>query len=109
MQRRNNQIIIRLDDDELAKFKRRVAKSGLSQSAYIRFLIGGLAPQDQPPPDYHAMMRELADIGETLTRIAVAAYKMHHINTEAYAECALRLDNTILKIMEAVTLPRRME
>ena len=53
--------------------KRGVRKAGLSREAYLRHLVNGLMPQDSPPPDYYAMMRELHGIGNNLNQIAVKA------------------------------------
>lgn len=59
MRKRNVHIQFWLDKKEAEAFQKKVKKSGLSREAYLRHLVNGLEPQDAPPPDYYAMMREL--------------------------------------------------
>ena len=70
MRKRNVHIQFWLDKKEAEAFQKRVRKSGLSREAYLRHLVNGLEPQDAPPPDYYAMMRELHGIGNNLNQIA---------------------------------------
>ena len=68
MRKRNVHIQFWLDKKEAEAFQKKVNKSGLSREAYLRHLVNGLEPQDAPPPDYYAMMRELHGIGNTRCR-----------------------------------------
>ena len=70
MRKRNVHIQFWLDKKEAEAFQKKVKKSGLSREAYLRHLVNGLEPQDAPPPDYYAMMRELHGIGNNLNQIA---------------------------------------
>ena len=70
MRKRNVHIQFWLDKKEAEAFQKKVKKSGLSREAYLRHLVTGLEPQDAPPPDYYAMMRELHGIGNNLNQIA---------------------------------------
>ena len=74
MRKRNVHIQFWLDKKEAEAFQKKVKKSGLSREAYLRHLVNGLEPQDAPPPDYYAMMRELHGIGNNLNQIAVHAH-----------------------------------
>ena len=58
MRKRNVHIQFWLDKKEAEAFQKKVKKSGLSREAYLRHLVNGLEPQDAPPPDYYAMMRD---------------------------------------------------
>jgi hypothetical protein len=109
MRKRNIQIITRLDKDEYRNLKRWVKKSGLSQEAYVRHLIGGLVPTDAPPPDYYAMMRELHSIGTNLNQIARKAHVLNVIDAKRYDENAAALNRAVVEITNAVMLPRKME
>jgi hypothetical protein len=109
MRKRNIQIITRLDKDEYRDLKRRVKKSGLSQEAYVRHLIGGLVPTDKPPPDYYAMMRELHAIGVNLNQVAQKAHVLGAIDAKRYDENAAALSRAVVEITNAVMLPRKME
>ena len=59
MRKRNVHIQFWLDRKEAEILNKKVKRSGLSMSVYLRHLINGVVPQDAPPPDYYAMMREL--------------------------------------------------
>jgi hypothetical protein len=84
-----------------------VARSGITRSAYLRQLIGGVVPADRPPPDYFAMMRELHSIGNNLNQIARRAHISGAADEERYARNVARLDEAIRRITEAVVLPRK--
>ena len=73
MRKRNVHIQFWLDKKEAEALQKKVKKSGLSREAYLRHLVNGLEPQDAPPPDYYAMMRELHGIGNNLNQIAIHA------------------------------------
>ena len=92
MRKRNVHIQFWLDKKENEAFQKKVKKSGLSREAYLRQLVNGLEPQDAPPPDYYAMMRELHGIGNNLNQIS--------------DEVCRKLDAAIKEITEAVILPR---
>ena len=70
MRKRNVHIQFWLDKKDAEAFQKKVKRSGLSREAYLRHLVNGLEPQDAPPPDYYAMMRELHGIGNNLNQIA---------------------------------------
>lgn len=77
MRKRNVHIQFWLDKKEAEVFQKKVKRSGLSREAYLRHLVNGLEPQDAPPPDYYAMMRELHGIGNNLNQIAVKAHTLN--------------------------------
>ena len=109
MLKRNVQILFRLTREEADRFKKKVKKSGLSQEAYLRQIIKGLVPTDAPPPDYYSMMRELHAIGNNLNQLAYKANALGVLDAANYAEYAAALDDAIVKITDAVMLPRKMK
>ena len=52
MIKRTKRIHFFLDEKEHGRLVRRVSKSGLTLSAYMRHLIAGRIPKDRPPPEY---------------------------------------------------------
>lgn len=108
MSKRPNKVTFRLSDGELAKLKSRVYKSRLSQEAYLRQLINGLAPQDAPPANYFAMMRELNAVGNNMNQIAHAANAAGSVHHEGYAEAVKLLDKILTEIEEVVIAPRKI-
>jgi hypothetical protein len=98
-----------LNKSENENFKKRVKKSGLSQEGYIRHLINGLIPTDAPPPDYHAMMRELRAIGNNLNQITQKAHILNVVDVKRYDEAIAALNKTVVEITNAVMLPRKIK
>jgi len=109
MQNRKIEVKIRLNPKEAELLNRRVKKSRLSRESYLRQLIGGLVPTDMPPPDYFAMMKELRCIGNSLDQIAQKAHTLNALNVKRYDENTELLNSAIVKITNAVMLPRKME
>lgn len=109
MRKRDNHVQVRLTAKEIQHLKKLVKKSGLSQEAYLRHLIAGLVPQETPPPDYYAMMRELHRIGINLNQIAREAHMLGFVEAGRYEENAKDVQQAIIDISGAVLLPRKME
>lgn len=98
MRKRNVHIQFWLDKKEAEAFQKKVKKSGLSREAYLRHLVNGLEPQDAPPPDYYAMMRELHGIGNNLNQIAAKAHTLNALDVQRYDENCRKLDEAIKTI-----------
>ena len=109
MLKRTIEIKLRLNQCEFDALQNRVKRSGLSRENYLRHLLRNLTPADRPPPDYHAMMRELHAIGNNLNQIARKANEGRGIDTRWYDENAANLARITLEIREAVTLPKKLE
>lgn len=109
MRKRNVHIQFWLDKKEAEAFQKKVKKSGLSREAYLRHLVNGLEPQDAPPPDYYAMMRELHGIGNNLNQIAAKAHTLNALDVQRYNENCRNLDEAVKAITAAVILPRPMK
>ena len=107
MLKRNIKITFRLYSQECQQFKKQVAKTGYSQERYLRTLVNGYIPKELPPPDYHAMMKELLAIGNNLNQIAARANTTGHIDRMIFQLEADRLRQAVLDIQAAVTSPER--
>ena len=108
MNNRTIEIKVRLNQKEAAVLNEKVEKSGLSREAYLRQLINGLVPQDAPPPDYYAMMKEFYRIGNNLNQIARKAYALNMIDTPQYKKVVEEFESAVKEIIEAVILPRKL-
>ena len=108
---RNGKALIQfwIDESECKVFDKRVKKSGLTRSAYLRFLIRNRVPQDLPPPDYHGMMRQLFGISNNLNQLAMRANQGGMLDSQQYDENVRQLNRAVLEIRRAVTLPRKVE
>ena len=107
MLKRNIKITFRLNAKEQQQLKKNVKKTGLSQETYIRRLIEGYVPKELPPIDYHAMMRELNAIGNSMNQIAARANATGFFLAEEYARNADELRQALLEIQAAFTLPEQ--
>lgn len=102
---RDVQINLRLNAAERETLQRNVRKTGLPQSSYLRMLIQGHRPKELPPLEYHALMRQLLAIGNSLNQIAARANATGVIFAEEYRKNAAALQSTLLEIKAAMTLP----
>ena len=105
MRKRNVHIQFWLDKKEAEAFQKKVKRSGLSREAYLRHLVNGLEPQDAPPPDYYAMMRELHGIGNNLNQIAMNAHVLNAIDAKHYDEGVRLFQDAVQNILSAVLDP----
>ena len=108
MNNRTVEIKVRLNQKEADILNDHVKKSRLSREAYLRQLIKGLVPQDAPPPDYYAMMRELYRIGNNLNQIARKAQSLNMIDVPLYKKAIGEFETAVKQITEAVVLPRQL-
>lgn len=108
MEKRNIKITFRLNAKENQKLKKDVKKTGLSQETYIRTLLGGYAPKELPPPDYHAMIRELNAIGNSINQIAARANTTGFFLADDYAGYMREFRSAVLSIQKAVTQPDKL-
>ena len=102
------EIKVRLTPKEAARLQRLVKRTGLSREAYLRHLIGGVVPQEIPPPDYYAFMERLYRVGNLLEQIPRQAQAMGMINTVQYKEAVGQFHQLVEEVTAAVILPRRM-
>ena len=102
------EIKVRLTPKEAARLQRLVKRTGLSREAYLRHLIGGVVPQEIPPPDYYAFMERLYRVGNLLEQISRQAQAMGMINTVQYKEAVGQFHQLVEEVAAAVILPRRM-
>lgn len=108
MNNRTIEIKVRLNQREADILNEKVKKSSLSREAYLRQLIGGLIPQDAPPPDYYAMMKELYRIGNNLNQIAKKAQTLNMIDVPLYKKAVDEFETAVKQITDAVVMPRRL-
>lgn len=94
---KNRQLNIRMTQGEFNEFRDRAAKAGLSQSAYIRILLGGSIPRPEPPLEYDKLMIELYGIRSTLKQEGVTQ------------EIIDQFHGLLLSIQAAVLLPEKRE
>ena len=107
MRKRNVHIQFWLDRKEAEHLQKLVKRSGLGRETYLRQLIRGVVPRDAPPPDYHAMMRELYRIGNNLDQIAANAHTLQVMDVQRYDEAVKEFRDAVRTITEAVVMPEK--
>lgn len=108
MRKRSVHIQLWLSEREAARLQRQVKHSGLSREAYLRHLIGGVVPQEIPPPDYFSFMERLYRVGNLLEQISSQAQTFGAVDTSQYEEAVGQFHQLVEDITTAVILPRRM-
>ena len=82
MRRRANQIIIRLNDEELSLLRRKVQESGLSMTKFFRTVIVSGEVEPLPPELVTDMQRQIRGIGRNVNQIT----KLAHISGKVSME-----------------------
>ena len=108
MRKRNNRVELYFTKEELEHLSKKVKKSGLSREAYLRHLINGLVPNDAPPPDYFAMMKQLYGIGNNLNQISSKAHSLGFIDTQRFDNAVKEFEKAVKTITKAVILPKQL-
>ena len=106
MRTRQKRIEFHLSDQEFVWLNRRIVKSGLTLSAYIRHLINDRVPQDKPPIEYEGILKELRAIGRNINQIAFVANATGIIGAERYERDYREILQLILSLMKAVEMPK---
>lgn len=102
------QINFRVNAEEQHLIQENAKKCGLSIAKYLRFLIHGYVPKEQPPVDYKALIRELHAIGNSMNQIAARANTTGLLDRESYAENVEKLNAAVLDIQKAIILPEKL-
>lgn len=73
MRKRNNRVLLRLNDEEYRHFNQELNVSGLSKNQYLVRLIKNHEIKERPPKDYAKIVYELARIGNAVNDIVKKA------------------------------------
>lgn len=107
MRKRNKRIWTHLSIQEYDNFKKNIAKTELTQEAYIRTLIAGYVPKEHPPVEYHNLLRELRIIGKNINQICARLNAYGSMDVQAYQENLNMLHSAILEIRSYFELPEK--
>lgn len=106
---RKCRVEFRLNEVELNKLNSAVAMSGLSREEYLRTLIQKIIPANKPTDELVELIKQLRAIGNNMNQIAVIAYKTGSIDVMKYRQSYEHLQDGIIKILEAINEPIKME
>ena len=99
---RNIKIDLRLNEQEMERLRRDVARSGWSRETYLRALIEKSVIKEMPPMDLVAVLRNLQQINNNINQIALVANAKGFIDTAAYWENVDWLKKTIHELLEVM-------
>lgn len=102
MRTRKNRIVFCLDDKELEKLKKKVKKSGMSMSAFLRKLCDEKEIKELPDVDFKEVISQLRRIGINIQQIALKAHTLGFIDAPLYRRNYEDLQVQIGKIMEVI-------
>lgn len=84
MRKRNIKKQIWLSESEVKRLKNNARKVGLNESCYIRNLIMGYKPKEQPTQNMFEIIRQLKLIGTNLNQVSRKANTLNLIDKPYY-------------------------
>lgn len=102
MARRNIKIDLRLNEQEMERLRRDVARSGWSREKYLRALIERSSIREMPSMDLISVLRNLQQINNNMNQVALIANAKGFVDTAAYWENVELLKETIHELLEVM-------
>lgn len=102
MARRNIKIDLRLNEQEMERLRRDVARSGWSREKYLRALIEHSSIREMPSMDLISVLRNLQQINNNINQVALIANAKGILDTAAYWKNVELLKETIHELLEVM-------
>ena len=102
MARRNIKIDLRLNEQEMERLRRDVARSGWPREKYLRALIEHSSIREMPSMDLISVLRNLQQINNNMNQVALIANAKGFVDTAAYWENVELLKETIHELLEVM-------
>ena len=102
MARRNIKIDLRLNEQEMERLRRDVARSGWTREKYLRALIEHSSIREMPSMDLISVLRNLQQINNNMNQVALIANAKGFVDTAAYWENVELLKETIHELLEVM-------
>ena len=102
MARRNIKIDLRLNEQEMERLRRDVARSGWSREKYLRALIEHSSIREMPSMDLISVLRNLQQINNNMNQVALITNAKGFVDTAAYWENVELLKETIHELLEVM-------
>ena len=106
---------IRFTEKEYERLCKHAKKSGLPKSTYIRFMIRGCSPKEQPTDMIWALLKEIHFIGNNLNQLTQLAHRTGSLHAgklngvlEEYRRIYLEIYNEIM-LPAPVVIPEVLE
>lgn len=98
-----------MSDEMLEQLDTTVAMTSLSREAFVRSLILGYRPREQPSEEFFEAIAQLRSIGNNLNQIAMVANRSGFIDATSYQQEVMYLRKEILEIRKIVCEPVKIE
>jgi len=95
-------LYIRLTKQEYDLLCKYSEKCGMPKSAYIRHMLNGTTPKEQPPDEYFTMIRELFTAAGNLNHLIGHFRRTYNFNPTRFFEDYKLFSETLYKIQETV-------
>ena len=102
MARRNIKIDLRLNEQEMERLRRDVARSGWSREKYLRALIEHSSIREMPSMDLISVLRNLQQINNNINQVALIANAKGFLDTAAYWKNVELLKESIHELLEVM-------
>jgi len=107
MRKRSNQILFRLDDEEIDYLDRLVKKSGRSRESFLRDMIKGYQLCEKPDPEFYKAMRELSAIGNRINQLAAKANALNYVDTPMLQQESKKWHQFQIDVRKKYLLPKK--
>lgn len=98
MRRRDIKQQLWLNETEKAKLKINAKKVGLNESEYLRSLIMGYRPKEQPKDEFYEDMKQLRGISININQIARKANSLGIVDAPFYKKTYQKLNKFMQEI-----------
>ena len=102
MARRNIKIDLRLNEQEMERLRRDVARSGWTREKYLRALIEHSSIREMPSMDLISVLRNLQQINNNMNQVALIVNAKGFVDTAAYWENVELLKETVHELLEVM-------
>jgi len=100
---------IRFTENEYIRLCKYADKAGLPKTTYIRHLLNGCCPKENPPPEFWRLVRDLHALGNKLDQLIQLAQVFRSIHSARLEEIAARHSELTLAIIERMNLPESLD
>lgn len=109
MRNRDRQINIRLSEPEFNRLIHNAEKANLSVSTYLRSLIEGNSPKENPPLAYYQLMNKLEWINDQFKDCYCTHLSGRDDSSDLLDKNMLEYRKLLLEIQAAVLLPEKIK
>lgn len=94
IRKRNNRVVVHLNDAELMQFEQNAKLAGLCREKYIRLALMGITIHPRPPDSYKKVLLQLSAYGNNLNQIAHVVNATGKVTTDQLEKALNLLEKT---------------